>query len=257
LQVGFFLFLSRIKPPAYILLMSQQPATALDHHDRTEFQLERMILFSDAVFAIAITLLIIEIKVPELHERTNHEATVALFRLIPKFVGFFIGFFVIATYWVAHHRIFRFVRTYNDGLIWLNIFFLLSIVLMPFTSAYYGEYPQLSMPFILYCASVMITGLLQMRMQHTLANPKRGYTHPAVQTHPDLDLGRPLIPTSVFALGIVLTVLFPHFWVGRMVFILIFPLMMLYGRRYRRLMRAYEQRQAPQPEPAAEAAAMA
>ena len=226
--------------------MSHAPDTALDHHDRTEFQLERLILFSDAVFAIAITLLIIEIKVPELPERTNHAAVVSLLRLIPKFVGFFIGFFVIATYWAAHHRIFRFVRHYDDGLIWLNVFFLLSIVLMPFTSAFYGEYPRLTTPFILYCASVMMTGLLQMRLQRTLANPKRGYVHPDATTHPDLDLGRPIIPTAVFALGIVLALVFPHSWASRMVFILIFPLMVLYGRRYRRRMHEYEQRDGPQ-----------
>lgn len=239
--------------------MSHHSDTAYDHHDRTEFQLERIILFSDAVFAIAITLLIIEIKVPELHERTNHEATISLLRLIPKFVGFFIGFFVIATYWLAHHRIFRFVRTYDERLIWLNTFFLLSIVLMPFTSAFYGEYPQLSVPFILYCASVIMTGLLQIRMQQTLANPVRGYTHPAVQRHPDLDLGRPLIPTGVFALGIVMTLAFPHLWISRMVFILIFPFMVLYGRRYKRLMHEYELKRAPQPapEPIAEDAAVA
>ncbi|MBH8559545.1 TMEM175 family protein [Hymenobacter negativus] len=223
--------------------MSHAPDTAFDHHDRTEFQLERLILFSDAVFAIAITLLIIEIKVPELHERTNHAAFVSLLRLIPKFVGFFIGFFVIATYWAAHHRIFRFVRRYDDGLIWLNIFFLLSIVLMPFTSAYYGEYPMLRVPFVLYCASVMGTGLLQMLMQRTLANPKRNYVYPEALAHPDLDLGRPLIPTAVFALGIVLTLVFPHSFISRPVFILIFPFMMLYGKRYKRLQREYEARQ--------------
>ncbi|MBJ6108424.1 DUF1211 domain-containing protein, partial [Hymenobacter sp. BT523] len=162
--------------------MSTHTDTALDHHDRTEFQLERIILFSDAVFAIAITLLIIEIKVPELHDRTNHAALVSLLRLIPKFVGFFIGFFVIATYWAAHHRIFRFVRRYDDGLIWLNVFFLLSIVLMPFTSAYYGEYPQLHVPFVLYCSSVIATGLLQLLMQRSLANPRRGYVHPEARS---------------------------------------------------------------------------
>ncbi|MBD2769139.1 DUF1211 domain-containing protein [Hymenobacter sp. BT664] len=224
--------------------MAHSPDTALIHHDRTEFQLERIILFSDAVFAIAITLLIIEIKVPELHEKTNHASLVALLRLIPKFVGFFIGFFVIATYWAAHHRIFRFVHRYDDGLIWLNILFLLSIVLMPFTSAYYGEYPQLNVPFVLYCASVISTGLLQMLMQRSLASPKRGYVHPEVRRHPDLDLGRPMIPTVVFALGIVVALVLPNSWMSRMVFILIFPFMKLYSYRYRRLQREYTAQEA-------------
>jgi uncharacterized membrane protein len=219
--------------------MSHSPDTPLNHHDRTEFQLERIILFSDAVFAIAITLLIIEIKVPEMHHPSNHDALVGLARLTPKFIGFFIGFFVIATYWAAHHRIFRFVHRYDDRLIWLNILFLLSIVLMPFTSAYYSEYSLTSVPFILYCSSVVGTGLLQMRMQRALANPRRGYVHPDVQHHPDLDLMRPLIPVSVFLLGIVLAVLFPDSLLSRFVPILIFPLMLLYGRRYKRLMAGY------------------
>jgi uncharacterized membrane protein len=250
--VGFFLFLSERKYFSYISSMLHAPDTALQHHDRTEFQLERITLFSDAVFAIAITLLIIEIKVPELHEKSNHAAFVALLWLIPQFVGFFIGFFVIATYWAAHHRIFRFVRRYDDGLIWLNVFFLLSIVLMPFTSAYYGEYPMLRVPFVLYCASVIGTGLLQMLMQRTLANPKRNYVYPEALTHPDLDLGRPLIPTAIFALGLVLTLVFPHSFISRTVFVLIFPFMMLYGKRYKRLQREYTQKHSHQPPAAAE-----
>jgi uncharacterized membrane protein len=132
------------------------------------------------------------------------------------------------------------VQRYDDGLIWLNIFFLLSIVLMPFTSAYYGEYPQLNVPFMLYCASVIGTGLLQFRMQKALANPRKGYVHPEAQTHPDLDPWRPMVPISVFLLGIVLVLVLPNPWFGRFVPILIFPLMMMYGRRYRRLQREYE-----------------
>ena len=61
------------------------PATALHHHDRTEFQLERLILFTDAVFAIAITLLAIEIKLPETEGRpTDAQIWEQLVRLIPK-----------------------------------------------------------------------------------------------------------------------------------------------------------------------------
>lgn len=119
---------------------------------------------------------------------------------------------------------------------------------MPFTSAYYGEYPQLNVPFMLYCASVIGTGLLQMLLQRSLANPKRGYVHPDATRHPDLDLGRPLIPVAVFVLAIVLAMVFPHSWASRMVFVLIFPFMTLYGRRYRRLQREYGHQNQPAPE---------
>jgi uncharacterized membrane protein len=72
--------------------------TAPHHHERTKFQLERLILFTDAVFAIAITLLVIEIRVPELHHATEAGAVQGLLQLISKFIGFFISFFVIAVY---------------------------------------------------------------------------------------------------------------------------------------------------------------
>ena len=74
---------------------------------RKEFQLERLILFSDAVFAIAITLLVIEIKIPDRHEMQLHEGisdkaiSHALGLLIPKFIGFFVSFMLIGLYWTV------------------------------------------------------------------------------------------------------------------------------------------------------------
>ena len=75
---------------------------------RKEFQLERMILFSDAVFAIAITLLVIEIKIPELEKEhiTDKALGEALWHLVPKFVGFIVSFALIGVYWNVHHRMF-------------------------------------------------------------------------------------------------------------------------------------------------------
>ncbi|KAA9331374.1 DUF1211 domain-containing protein [Hymenobacter busanensis] len=211
----------------------------LEHHNREEFQLERMILFTDAVFAIAITLLIIEIKVPELHHPSDQQLVQALLQLTPKFVGFFIGFLVIAIYWVAHHRIFRFVRHYTGKLIWLNILFLVSIVLMPFTSAFYSEYTaSLNVPFVLYCLSVAATGLLQVVLQRYLRNPANGIIHPADADHPELDLVRPMVAPFAFLIGIGLCFTLP-WWISRMTPMLIGPLMALYGRRYRRLQREY------------------
>ncbi len=213
--------------------------TVLDHHDRTEFQIERLILFTDAVFAIAITLLIIEIRVPDLHHaRSETDALVALANLLPKFTSFFVAFFVIAVYWVAHHRMFRYVYRYDNKLIWLNMVFLLSIVLMPFTAAFQGEY-LLATPWILYCLSVIFTGLMQARLQAYIRNPAHGITYPPHLQHPDLELIRPLISVAIFTLSIGLALL-NFYLLSRFALVAIVPLMVLYGRRHRRLLALHE-----------------
>lgn len=108
---------------------------------KTIFQIERIILFSDAVFAIAITLLIIEIKVPHLlPEYTSSEVLHAYLELTPKFLGFFVSFFFIGLYWTVHHQLMNYLISYNQKLVWLNLLFLLSIVLFPFSTALDSEY---------------------------------------------------------------------------------------------------------------------
>ena len=82
----------------------------LEPEEKKEFQLERIILFSDAVFAIAITLLVLEIKVPEIEGHTDIDLLNTLLHLTPKFIGFFVSFFVIGQNWVVHHKLFCFVN---------------------------------------------------------------------------------------------------------------------------------------------------
>ena len=83
-----------------------------DAHGKDVFQLERIALFSDAVFAIAITLLIIEIKAPDIPMSTATDSSLlhSLVESIPKFIGFIVSFFVISLYWVSHHHMFYYVR---------------------------------------------------------------------------------------------------------------------------------------------------
>jgi TMEM175 potassium channel family protein len=108
---------------------------------KKEFQLERLILFSDAVFAIAITLFVIEIRIPEPHGQISDKTLLnSLGQLIPKFVGILISFILIGLYWTIHHRMFGFVTSYNRRLIILNLVFLFFIVLMPFSTGFYSEY---------------------------------------------------------------------------------------------------------------------
>src|ERR1044071_9433000 len=97
---------------------------------RKEFQLERLILFSDAVFAIAITLLVIEIKIPDKEFIRDHGGisdtalSVALGHLVPKFIGFLISFLLIGLYWSIHHPMFGFATSYDRKLLFLNLLFL-------------------------------------------------------------------------------------------------------------------------------------
>lgn len=146
---------------------------------KKEFQLERLILFSDAVFAIAITLLVIEIKVPEL-EGTVTDAALAgeLLHLIPKFVGFLLSFLIIGVYWTIHHRQFSFVVNYDRRLLWLNLIFLMAIALMPFSSGLYGEFSRpstvhLVLPYGVYTANISFAGLMQFLLWRHIANPKK------------------------------------------------------------------------------------
>lgn len=147
---------------------------------KKEFQLERMILFSDAVFAIAITLLALEIKVPEFdhHIVTDEMLGHRLAELIPKFIGFLVSFFVIGLYWVVHHRMFGFVINYTPRLLWLNLIFLMAVVLMPFSSAFYSEYVirQLKAPVIVYVSNILFLGIMSLVLWNYLVSPKHHLT---------------------------------------------------------------------------------
>lgn len=143
---------------------------------KKEFQLERMILFSDAVFAIAITLLVIEIKVPEIDKAVLTEGKLlqALVHLIPKFFGFIISFMFIGIYWTVHHRLFGYVINYTPKLLMLNMLFLFAVALMPFSTAFYSEYvmKHVITPVIFYTANIILLGLFNLFMWRHVGNPK-------------------------------------------------------------------------------------
>jgi uncharacterized membrane protein len=155
---------------------------------RKEFQLERLILFSDAVFAIAITLLIIEIKVPDIHENVSDKILAEeLGHLIPKFVGFLVSFLLIGLYWSIHHRMFGFVTSYNGRLRFLNLLFLFFIVLMPFSTGFYSEYAgsdlfrkQLKVPMTFYVLNFCSAGFVNYMMWRYITNPKHKLAEPPI-----------------------------------------------------------------------------
>ena len=150
----------------------------MPEENRKALQLERIVFFSDAVFAIAITLLVIEIKVPHIdHAAPESEFAMALVRLIPSFVGYFFSFLVIGAYWVGHHKIYGHIIDWNYGLVWRNILFLLAIAFMPFTTAFFSEYTMRLVPIILYASTFALAGVLEILLWRYAV--KNGLTDPA------------------------------------------------------------------------------
>ena len=92
--------------------------------------MDRIVNFSVAVFAIAITLLIPDIRVPEIpDDLVAEELPAQLLALWPKYFGYVLGFVVIISFWNIPHSIFSTIRGYDRGLIWLNSLFLMFVAL--------------------------------------------------------------------------------------------------------------------------------
>jgi uncharacterized membrane protein len=127
--------------------------------------------FSDGVFAIAVTLLILNLHIPESKDLDNPQLNHAIYRLVPHAITFAFTFLVIGVFWVAHHRIFSFVKVLNNTLLWLNIVYLMFIALMPLPAAILSEHPFLPSAILLYTITLLIIALLHfVLMEYTLRN---------------------------------------------------------------------------------------
>ena len=177
------------------------------NESRLDFQIDRLSFFSDGVFAIAITLLIIEIKVPVIEHASNEALLDSLSEMSLKFIGFLISFAIVGHYWSVHHRIFGYVKKYNSPLLWVNLGFLCSVVLLPFSSGLLGEYSSdlhLYVPYIVYVINICLTGLMNCWLWLYISNPRRQFlTHTISDARIRLGLYRSLIIPLVFIISLV------------------------------------------------------
>ncbi len=123
--------------------------------------LDRVITFSDGVFAIAITLLVLNLRVPHV---SGHDIDHQLLKALGKdgglLVGFVISFFVIARYWMSHHRLSILLRRIDTPFIVINLFFLAFIVFIPFPTEVIGSYGGRTTSVVFYACAMVPTGLL-------------------------------------------------------------------------------------------------
>ena len=126
---------------------------------RESEETDRLLALSDGVIAIAITLLVLEISVPELPPGTTSDAIQAVvFDQWNEFVGYTLSFLVIGLYWTLHRRVFVHIEEHNRGVLWLNLLFLLFVAFVPYGTSVFSTYPnRFGISFL--AAVLALTGL--------------------------------------------------------------------------------------------------
>ena len=131
-----------------------------------ELRLNRTEAFSDGVFAIVVTLLVLELKVPILHDRASvSELNHRLVDLVPKFLSWLISFVIVCKFWLNHHHLLTFARHATYGMVWLNSIFLMGQAFIPFPTALMGEFPTNPLAVSLFGAVMAVNTLLFIALQ--------------------------------------------------------------------------------------------
>jgi uncharacterized membrane protein len=138
-----------------------QPPGRQRRREEHELEFSRIVAFSDGVFAIAITLLVLNLQIPShlSHDQVGHE----LWEQRENLLAFAISFAVIGRFWIVHHRFFTEVKAFDGRLLALNLLYLGCVALIPFSSQVLGDYGGLTPAVVLYSvnlAAVVLVGLL-------------------------------------------------------------------------------------------------
>ena len=186
------------------------------------FPHDRVVFFSDAVFAIAITLLAIELKPPAEALIAQFGATGAWMHQIPLFVAFVISFMVTALFWAGHMQAWKMVERVTPGLLWLNIGQLMFVALMPFATVLYSEsfMSEHVAPLVGYCLVLTGISLFSFLTRRAMVR-SHGVAQKLGPVGTRWFLARTLVPLIVFAACIPLAFILPS-WMGGMLFFLIF-----------------------------------
>ena len=167
---------------------------------------DRVIFFSDAVFAIAITLLAINLRVPTGQFHALH----ALGDAYSNILGFVISFTVIAFFWVGHHAIFRYFVALDRTLIALNLLFLGTIAFLPYPTDLLSQSNADTAAVIFYASCGAAAGLAEAAIWIYATSPKRGLASDSAQPIRLFVLLRTLRIPAVFVLSIPVAVFNPR-----------------------------------------------
>jgi uncharacterized membrane protein len=148
--------------------------------------MDRVVAFSDGIFAFAITLLVVSLDVPEIPTSlASRDLVPVLLAQAPRFASYAFSFLMVAIYWMAHHRMFQYIVRYDTPLLGLNFLMLFGVAFLPYPVELLGRYGDLPAAEAFYAASMAFVGFASAgvwtyAVRHQLLSPD---TPPGVVSH--------------------------------------------------------------------------
>src|SRR5947209_3878508 len=121
---------------------------------------QRFEAFSDGIFAIVATLLVLDIRVPVLQAVNSASLWKALFTLWPQYLAYVTSFLVVGIYWLNHHSVSHYVKTFDRRLAWQNLLFLMAVAFIPFPTAVMAKYGELPAGVLFYGLVLLVCAVL-------------------------------------------------------------------------------------------------
>jgi uncharacterized membrane protein len=146
----------------------------------SELGKNRIEALSDGIFAIVMTLLVLELHVPELPaSASNVEVLPALLKLGPKFLSYAASFLCLGVFWVGHHHMYHAIRRSDRVLLWLNLLFFLTVSLLPFSTSFLNAFRQTQVAPLFFGLNVITIGWALL-LQWVYASSQPGMIAPQV-----------------------------------------------------------------------------
>jgi uncharacterized membrane protein len=165
---------------------------------------DRLLTLSDGVVAIALTLLVLQLHVPSIHDEGSARSLAdELGHQASSFEAYLISFYVIAQFWLGHHRVFRHVAGHDEGLAWLNFLFLLTISFMPFSSDLLGTYGHNPLAVSIFSLNLLMASI---STQLVLAVGRRRHLLLTSAQGPEVREGRFRVLVVIVVAGLSLAV---------------------------------------------------
>ena len=122
---------------------------------------QRLTAMSDGVFSIVITLMVLSIRIPDIAtDRVVKELPQQLMKMLPDLVTLIISFIILGIFWIGHNNVFTHIIRHDRSLLWLNIFFLMSVATIPYPTTLIVRYGQAQTSVIIYATNLIVGGVL-------------------------------------------------------------------------------------------------